>query len=562
MKRLEEGHFISPAFLLGIGFVGILLTLGVLIIEPVFSLMGYLGIFLSVSSLLVWLILYRRSVKAALFSKASPFALWTLLITAAIILTMFLSYLAIRQQDWRFDLSRSSNFSLVEASQSIIEAYADDPNMPPVEIIVFSGSQQLAEQDRLTILLDDYVNFSKGKITYRFVNADREPHYAIQYGIQNGDTLILPYDENGQAQAANAEIILAPTQEEITNAIIRVSTDADFYAFFANVTDGLLLDSEEALGMSQLRDALDQIGWTSESISLFNLVNQDLSIQDLAAQADGSILILPGGSQPLPADQLDIIRKYLAQGGALMILAGANLDGDVSLATDPAFNAYLEGEFGIRIPNNLVIDPNASIQGVFNQLIVNYSDSHFITQFLAPGQDSLLFQLSHSLEIAPRVPDDVQIETLAFSGASSYSKPSPDFSQELGAEQLSYVEGDAGGPFPLAFAVLNRTSGAKLVVFGSDSLATNEAATLSNANIRNLDVTLRAMVWASNFSEYYNNLPQVSIASRDTGQALLLTTQQLSLINFILVILLPALIFGLGLWVWWRERQRAEGKGN
>jgi hypothetical protein len=85
----------------------------------------------------------------------------------------------------------------------------------------------------------------------------------------------------------------------------------------------------------------------------------------------------------------------------------------------------------------------------------------------------------------------------------------------------------------------------------------NEASQYEAASIHNTDLARNAIVWAAGYDSF-RNIPSLEIVIPQPVP-LFATDAQVSLVQFVAVLLLPALILLVGGWRWWarRERERA-----
>jgi hypothetical protein len=162
----------------------------------------------------------------------------------------------------------------------------------------------------------------------------------------------------------------------------------------------------------------------------------------------------------------------------------------------------------------------------------------------------MIFEIPHSIELAPTTPAAVTVTTLASSGPDSYSKA--DINAILETGDVTQTDEDPRGPFPLAVAADNTETGSRVVLFGSTSIMSNGYI---GSGVVNLDAALRSLAWTTHFNDFFS---EVTIASDPNPQDVPIFADQQTLrnINFITVILLPFGVLAIGLLVWWFGRER------
>lgn len=547
---------LPPALLLGLAGLGFLIALAVAFTQPTFTVIGWGGLGIAVLSLLAWGLLNPEQLNSLLRGRALAYGGTALLVTGVFLVALVLIYVVVRQQAWRADFSQSENFSLTEPARELIQTISADPSAPQIRIVGFYGTAQGGQRDRAAILLDDVQNASNGRITYKFVDPDREPLVIERYGAQVGQFAVVPLTLEGEPDIENAEILTALGQQLLTDTLVTVSASGDFRAYFLNVSEGVSIADATALGGQVFSEELvNRFKWETQAASLFDLANPQSGIELNDPVADGEVLVIPGGSEAVPDDQLETLTNYLDAGGDMVIFAGINLQGEPALATDPDLNAYLQENFGIRINDDIVFDPFNAVQSVFNLDVHNFGD-HPILQGYDPQLDSLLFGAPHSITVSDELPAGVNVTALAQTGEESYTRSGLDLGGELTDADIQPTANSEIGPQTVAVAVENSNTGARLVVFGSDTLMYNQYRQLAGFGIRNSDAARDALFWAAGYDNFLNNIPTLATEARPVDTPLLANDQQLRVMNFIALGALPFGVLALGLFVWWQRRER------
>ncbi|MFN8378347.1 MAG: GldG family protein [Anaerolineae bacterium] len=548
----DQDPLIPPGFLLILAAVGLIVALIVALTQPTFDIIGWGGLALAVVALFGWVLSApdrARSVFSSRWLRYGGLAVVVLLLVSIALIGL---YTVARNQNWRTDLTQSNAYSLSDTSAQAISAYSTDPSLPPVQMLAFYPASQASQQDRDSALLDSYVQASNGKITYTFVDPDREPQKATQYGVQSyGQIAVMAQNADGTLDSENAVLVSRADQEQLTNAVLRVAASGTFVAHILNVRDGVA-----AADMSLFTDTLtNRFDWKVDTVSLAELTAPQAEYPLNDPNVDGELLILPGGSAPLAPEELEIVRNYLEQGGDLMVLAGTNLNQDgVSLATDPAFNQMLNDLYGVQFNNDVVIDPSQAFQSPLIPVATDLSSSAFVTSNGIPsGQAALIFETPPSIAIAGSAPAGVTTSVLARSSDQSYA--TTDLQRVLGGD-VARTDSDAAGPMVLAAQAEDRNTGSKLVLFSSPSLLLDTYTMFSNVD--NFQVSVNGAVWATNFNNF---VAQVTVPQeqRPTDVPIYADTQSLRTISFVTLYLLPFGILLLGVGVWWvgRSRRRA-----
>ena len=551
MNQTEEPLF-PPQYLLGLAGVGFLIAVIVYLTQPTFTVIGWGGLALTALALIGWALLAPDQLKAILTGRTARYGGTSVLVTVVFLVALIAIYVLVRQQGWRVDLTERNEFSLTEESRQAVAGIGADPTTPAIQLLAFYSSNQAGRRDQDTVLFEDYKNTSNGKITYEFIDPVRDPLRAEQYNVTRpGVIVVVALDEAGEPDIENAETVNSFAQDELTNAILRVAASGDFRAYFLSVEDGLQLTDSSGAGMSTLNDVLtDRFDWTTQQVAFFELMGDQSEIDLNDPAIDGLVLVIPGGSEPLTDEELAFVSEYVDNGGDLVILASPSIgEENTSLATAENLSNYLYENFGVRFRNDVVLDRTLAFQTPLAPVAVDFDASHYITSGFAQGS-GMIFEIPHSIEIAPTLPETVTVTTLASSGPESYSKA--DINAVLESGDINQAEEDPRGPFPLGVAVEDSETGARLVLWGSPSVAQN--GYLGN-NINNLDAAFSSLVWTTHFNDFFN---EVTIDPTQNPQDVPIFADQNTIrsINFITVILLPFGVLAVGALVWWLNRER------
>jgi hypothetical protein len=512
---------------------------------------GALGV--AVLSLFAWGLMNPDQLRDTLRGRAVSYGGTAVLVTVIFMIALVFVYIIVRQQGWKRDLSDQKILTLTEQARDIIGTIAADPTMPALKIIGFYGVSDASYRDLAEILLDDVVSASNGKITYEFIDPDQNPLVVEGYKAQARQFIVGPVTADNKLDPNNIQTLAGIDQQSIIDALITASSTGTFNAYFLRVQDGVDFETPEAGGGQLLSESLaSRYKWNTKTVSMLDLTDETPTFTLNDPNVDGEVMVIGGGTAALTADQVKVITDYLDKGGNLVIFAGLNLEGNVPLAAAEPLSTYLYDNFGIKVNNDLVIDTDYRLgNNDFSFQAFPANVDHFIVNdFKENG--ILLFGGVHSIDVNPQPPAGVTTTVLASSSETAYSKDMSDMTATI-----EKAEGDKSGALPLVVASDNAQKGSRVVVFGSIDSALNEASQYEAASIHNTDLARNAIVWAAGYDSF-RNIPSLEIVIPQPVP-LFATDAQVSLVQFVAVLLLPALILLVGGWRWWarRERERA-----
>lgn len=553
----EQEPFIPPYFLLILAGLGFLIALIVLLTQASFTVVGWGGLGLGVLGLLIWGLMAPDQARAILTGRTARYGGTTVVVTVIFIAALVAIYAFVKGRSIRWDLTQRDTFSLNEQNRQAMAGLGVEPNSPKVKILAFYGAQQAGQRDQDQVLFDDYATTSQGKISYEFIDPDRNPGLAQQFSVTRGGQIVVaPLDANGQPVVDKAQTVNFLAQEQLSNAILRVSASGDFRAYFLSVDDGLKFDDTGDTGLSELNSVLkDSFNWKTQAISFLDLGNPASTVKLNDPAANGEVLVIAGGSKVLTDEQLKYLTDFLDKGGRLVIFAAPMAaDGAPVLATSDNLSQYLNDKFGLRFASNIVLDPQQQFQNEFNPIVGDFDETSFVTtnvnDFARAGQ-GVVFGLTRSIDIAPTLPQNVVVTELAKTTDQSFAKTDPAVMSST--ETVQAAETDPKGPFVVAASAENTSTGARVVLIGSQYVPINGFA----ANTPNHLLGRDSLIWATKFEEFFSKIPALDVQQNPQDQPIFVDAQVGRNINFLTLIVLPFGVLLVGLWVWWNNRERA-----
>ncbi len=557
----EQESFIPPYYMLILAAIGLIIAVVVGLTQATFGVVGWGGLGLAVLSIVVWGFMAPDQVRSLVTGRTARYGGTTVLVTILFLAALIAIYTVVKSRDWRADLTQLDTFSLTEQTRQAIAGLAVEPKVPNIKILAFFTTAQASQRDRDTVLFDDYAKTSNNKITYEFIDPDRNPGLAQQYKITTtGQLAVVPLDASGQPQVDKAQPVGSVNQEVLTNAILRVAASGNFHAYFMSVEGGLKLTETGETGLSQLNDQLvNRFNWKTQEVTLIDLTAPNSKVKLNDPTVDGEVLVIPGGASALPDAQVKFITDYLDNGGKLVIFAAPlNADGKPSLATADNLSTYLYDKFGVRFANNIVMDQvqAATSQSPFYPAAVDFDRSQYITKDFAGQQAFMIFETPHSIDVAPTAPTDVTVSQLVKSGKDAYAKTDPSILSATDTNLYNPAETDPKGPFVLMASAENTKTGARVVLVGSQYAPSNQYAALLSANVLDLEIAARSLFWTTKFDDFFSKIPQLQTTQKPQDQPIVMDSQMARTVNFVLIILLPFGILLIGIIVWWTGREK------
>ena len=413
----------------------------------------------------------------------------------------------------RWDLSETKRFTLAPKTTRLLR---DLPR--EVKATAFTSNQGPAHQ-AYRDLFESYIAYTP-KLTVEFVDPEKKPGIARRYGITRADMAVL---ESGTQETR----ITAATEQELTNALLRVTKDEKKTLYFLTGHGEHPLEDSDKEGYSFLKDTLERQGYTAKSLSLY---------ETQVMPTDASVLVLGGPQRPVATEEQTLIADYVQKGGRLLVLL------------DPGSRAGLEGlltGWGLLTDNRTVLDTQTILGGDLTMPVVNTYGAHEITQDLS--RVFTMFPHARPVSFQDSKNATWQFHPLAKSSSRSWGRAG-----EIGPTRDFNPQKDTPGPLTLAALVTARSNSTEntrqpaVVLIGDSDFASN--AYLDFAG--NSDFILQTVAWLA------EEKGLVTIAPKDTAfGTFLLTAAQSNTLFLLQVVLLPGFLLATGFSIWRRRRR-------
>lgn len=451
----------------------------------------------------------RRSARYGLGTGLSVIVLAAILI--------FLQTLSHRHNA-RFDLTRNRRFSIAPQTAKVLDGLETE-----IRIIAFyrETSQKRTEmQDLLSEIAD-----RSPMVEYLLVDPDRDPVTTRSYGVGRGGAVFV---ETGGMR----EELQDPGEEEITNALARITTGRRRAVCFLTGHGEKSVSDGESLGLSSLREALELENYD---------VRELLALGEETIPPDCDLIVVAGPERDILEREQSLLLDFLTAGG------------DALLMLDPMTEIpLLEGivsAFGIGLGDDVIVDRYGKLlAGNFLTPVVNRYGAHPITEGF---RHFSFFPQARSITVPADLPPDVDAAVICSTNEGAYAET--DLERLLRGETQYEPSADIKGPVDVAaaaemilpahrgivdtLAAGGRPLRSRIVVFGDSDFAGNSNLKLSG----NRDLILNAVNWLAEAEDLIAIRPE-----DDLLQPVLLSATQGRFVFWIPVVVLPALVAAAG----------------
>jgi ABC-type uncharacterized transport system involved in gliding motility auxiliary subunit len=420
--------------------------------------------------------------------------------------------------DKSYDATANKRYSLSDQTIKVIKGLKQDAT-----ITYFAQDSQFsAAKDKL----DMYANLSP-KVHVIYVDPDKKPLVATQAGFKTLNTAIVQIGANKNEAKSNSE-------EDITGAFIRDLKNTTRTVCFVTGSGEHQIDDSGRSGYSRLKELIGKDDYQGKSIDL---------LQKTEVPADCTVVVVGGPRGDYLQPEVDALKKYVEDGGRALFL----LDPPLKIGTQEiGENGTLTGllsSWGVTPNKDLILDfnPVGQMVGLGPQVpLVTHYESHAIVNEMKGTATG--FPLARSLET--KSGDKTSVDKLFDSSESSLS------TAKLDSDRIDPSDPkNKKGPLTIAAAGTYKTgkdnSQGRFVVVGSSSWAANSFLAFNG----NRDLALNTINWLSSDEDLISIRPK-----EPEDRKLTMNRAQVRWVGITSLLLIPLLVIGTGLSVWWRRR--------
>jgi ABC-type uncharacterized transport system involved in gliding motility auxiliary subunit len=392
------------------------------------------------------------------------------------------------------------------------------------ENVIATGFFSQASTESAEQLLSNIRSNSNGRFEYRFINPDLDPQAALDAGITGDGKILLEMGEQ-------KEIVAFASEDEILKGLLRLLNPESSVIYF--VAGHGERDTQQS-GDSAMTRALDTLQNKNYTVKTLNLLTESEIPEDAA------VIAVAGPLKPLTENEVGLLKGFLDNGGSLIVMEDPSALTEFGEDPDPLAE-MLEQDWGITLNNDIVIDLNSPQP---TTAVAAYYDSmHPVTVNMNNLAAYFPFTRSLSVDTAP---EGVTLTPIVQTNERSWGETDFESLSEGGQVQLD--EGEIVGPLVLAVAGENNTTGGRVVVFGTSSLAVDQMFDI----LGNGDMFVNSVDWSAQQEDLANLTP------RTTTERVFNAPSQIHWILILLssIFLIPGLVLVGGVSTWLARRRQ------
>ena len=441
---------------------------------------------------------------------------YTVIVIAALILVNFLA----NRYSKVYDATANKRFSLSEQTEKIVKNLSKDVNATFVDKA--TGFRTAKD------LLDRYSALSP-KFHVKYIDPTTDPVSAQASGVRAAGTLAV---ESGTRRDEAKSI----TEEEITGALVRVIKDGDRNICFTSGLGEGSVDDPGPTSYSAVKEVAERSNYKVRSISL---------LEKPEVPKDCTVVVVAGPRRDYPEAMAGALKTYVEGGGRALFMLAPPLKGmSEDVSENPELIKVLSG-WGVTAMPELVLDVSGAGRfyrmGPEIPLVASYESQQIVRDL---KETASAFPLSRPLDVKASE-GKATTEKLFSSMDRSVSKNVDAIKGEIAIDP----DKDKKGPFVLGVAGKYNTGQVnhegRFVVFGSSRFAVNGYIKFGG----NRDLVGNSLNWLAADED------MISIRPKDPeDRRIQLTGQQMGVVRYTTLILLPLLIALAGFSVWWQRR--------
>ena len=439
------------------------------------------------------------------------------------------------------DVSSTKIYDISDTTTELLDSLDSDVDMTVLAV-------KDSTDERITTFLSRYAALSD-KIHMEWIDPVLHPSALTDYDTTE-NTIVVSCEDTGKTTTVSFDDILVldeysyyyygtesytefDGEGQLTGAVNYVTNDTD-HTIYQTTGHG-----ESSLSTT-ITDLMEKNSYTLSEVNLL----MTTSVPD-----DCDLLLMDAPTTDLSADESEMLRSYLADGGKVMILFG-----DTSFAELPNLSEVLS-EYGMEAADGYIADPTRCYQGNYYYIFPELSVSGDMADGIS--SEMVLLTNAHGMNLVDPARDT--ISTTSFMSSSDQSYAVSEETQEQGSYTLGAVatekiensdedtEDTDGGDDEAADSDSAETEESRLTVISAGSLI-DQSITDAFPQLENTKLFMNAVT--ANFEGVQN----LSIEAKSLGTEYN-TMQHVGLLSFLVIFGIPAVILIGGFVVWFRRRR-------
>jgi ABC-type uncharacterized transport system involved in gliding motility auxiliary subunit len=446
------------------------------------------------------------------------------------------NYIGARQNK-RWDLTANQAFSLSDQTRNVLTKLD-----APLQITAFA---QDVDFPRFQDKLKEY-EYGSNQVKTEYIDPVKRPTVARQNQIDRPNTILFSY--KGRTERVTAD---DATEQDITNAIIKVVSGQQRKIYFVQGHGERDTASPAGNGYQAIAEALGRENYMVDKVVL---------AQAGSVPADAAVVVIAGPKTDFFPPEIEALKTYLDKAGKLLL----EIDPPDKADAPPFTNLIaLAHEWGMDVGHDIVVDASGMGRLIGTDAsvpVVATYGSHPITETFS---FVTAFPLARSVTPVMGGVNGRTAQPFAQTSAQSWAETDIKDMMATGKVSLDDSTGDKKGPITIAAAASAASTSpetpgestppdpeapkpeTRVAIVGDSDFAANAGLGIQG----NRDLFMNTIGWLSQ----QENLIAIRPKNPEDRRITLTATQQNN-ITLLALLVIPACIFGTGVYAWSRRR--------
>lgn len=467
-----------------------------------------------------------KKIKRSFTNQSFKTGAYSSAVTVIVIAIIILINLVAVKMDLKTDISSGSLYSVSDEAKEILKK-AD------ANITIYYMVEDGKEDDYIQKALEPFERISD-KIKVEKKNPVLYPTFSTAYTdetISQNDVIVVNEDSGRGKYISNQDLLV--TGQDSYTGTYTYSLDVE-----GQVISAIQYITSEKLTKMYVLSGHDEVPLGSATRSMIEKMNVDIadvSLSDGEIPSDCEVLFINGPAGDLLAEEVEIIKKYLDDGGKAVI-------NTMYSGSEQKNMAELLEYYGISLEPGYVYDATQGYYYTYpNYLVPEINQESELTT----GIKGVIVPGAQGIHISKDIRGSVKVTSILDTTEESYAKADPN------AKTMKKEEGDAEGPFSVA-AAIEETVGdkeTKIVLFTTPFTFQDDYTSL--VQLGNGTLLTNSISWMAD-----TQTEQVSISAKSLSESsVTLPGSSMVMWSVLVIVIIPlALLIG-GFVVWMRRRK-------
>jgi hypothetical protein len=391
----------------------------------------------------------------------------------------------------KWDWTPGGQYSIGQVSKTILSELSKD-----VQIVALFKAESDTKFQSIQPMLDEYAESSRGRITVRYVDPDRNPEILTQldpdgYLKPTAGSFVVFCAETQKAKSVGYYDIYNVGYDSSYNTVLKgITAEQSFTGAIKYVTS----DKTPVVYFTTGHDELDYTSNYSTLVTILKNNNYEVKQIDLfdltALPEDCSVLAMTSPKKDITTGERNLIANYLRQGGSLLFIT------DYNNAAFPELNLLLV-DYGVEVSTNRLREGDTAYR---------FQNDAYIMRAIAPASKITETAISgytlvenvrgiNRLQITK---DWITVEPILTTSSQGVAetKGDPEQSSAAGTQNIGLLSENKG-----FIDGTNVTQSAKIMLVGSSSIFSDNILQTFGNQLYNAGLFYYGVQWLANMTE-------------------------------------------------------------